>query len=448
MPSAAVELSLIIQRVYQQGDDYSTIYYHYDGRGGYGGGSYNIPENGGGYGGGNYGSGGPRTYHPNNVFGERVLYNYDSKTLREIQELIFMLSHEGKLPARMQRMETQNAKLKEKLQKPISVSCEASTFETFLDLLVEELEIAIFVDKQAFEDEDMSNPLDGEISLDVTDLPALSVLELALCQIDETGYRLNNGILEILPSTMLENPTTLRVYPVADLLTADGNELFHIHNLITTLCVLFKLSDNQYGTYSPDRDEERFFMPFQKKLLVAWLPQQQHEQLKALLHAMRHDGQYPAALQARLDANQELYAKLQAEISFECQEMFFPEMIQSLHKQTGLTFFVDETALVCENMEHAFDNLITLRMQNQSIETVLDYAMRQMGEDVDFIAWNGVVYIAPRVVCEYKTEPFFFVYPIQRLAKQEPERFLPPSKSEAPPPVDVVPDSDDGGFTF
>ncbi|MCL2119968.1 MAG: hypothetical protein FWH27_16240 [Planctomycetaceae bacterium] len=395
---------------------------------------------------------------PLSVFGNRVLLDAGSKTVRDINELIFMLSHEGKLPARLERIEAKNAALEEKLQQPVTLSMEEVPFAEFLDHLPHELEIAVYVDKQAFYEEDyFGNPLDWEISLDVTNLPAISALELALCQVEDTWYYFHDGILEITPTAVVNKTRAIypRVYFVADLLTGGCGKTYQIDDLIATLQILFRVWDRSMINYDDDGDE-RFFMPFQEKTLVAHLTQKEHKKLEALLHAMRYDGFYPPAQQARLDANQELYAKLQTEISVDFEHTPLSEMLQSLKEQTRLTFFVDIKAFENEDiLFYPSDEEVTLRMRNQSVETVLNYALRQLDREAGFVAWNGVVCIVPQIVCENRAEPLFFVYPAKRLANQEPERFpltpengIPPSRDEPPEVEEGASFSDDSEDDF
>ena len=183
-PGTAEQLANIVQKIYFPNLGRATFLrpnpniggsYGGDDQGGHSGGYYNIPENS------NYSFSNRWEAAALNAFGDRVLFDADSKTVRDINELIFMLSHEGKLPARLQRLEAKNAALEAKLQQPITLSMHEMPFEKFLDLL-SEMGISVFVDIQAFDAENCSGPLDEMVSPDVTNLPAICALELALCQ--------------------------------------------------------------------------------------------------------------------------------------------------------------------------------------------------------------------------------------------------------------------------
>ena len=346
------------------------------------------------------------------LFRKRLILNHNSKTLRDINELIDMIANRGTLPARLQRIEAKNAELEEKLHRPIMVSLEDVTFADFLELLRNELGIAIWVDERAFMNEDMDDPLEEAISLNLTELPAICALELLQAGdplYDMKGYRFNNGVLEILPWITAKQNNYPRVYDVADLLSQGNAKTGKIDELIATFETMFVLVDENEGS---------FLMPFQNTLLVAYLPQHQHKQLEAALFAMRNGGQLPPLQQMRADLNRELYERLQQEVSIDFDGILFSEALDSLKEQTGLTFVANEKEFENEDSPYPLDHDVTLKLQNQSLESVLYFLMRQL-DDADFIAWNGVVYIAPQVTCERKNEPYFFVYPVEQQQQEE-----------------------------
>ena len=378
-----------------------------------------VTSGSGSYGGSSSDAIAPNCYEPMllALFRERLILNHNSKTLRDINELIDMIANRGALPARLQRIEAKNAELEEKLHQPITVSLkEDATFADFLELLRNELGIAIWVDEPAFMTEDLESPQEQKILLNVTELPAICALELILPQLEDAGYRFNDGILEFLPQVYVDLKNYPRVYDVANLLSQGDDKTGKIDKLIATFETMFVLVDE---------NEDSFFLPFQNTLLVAYLPQYQHKQLEAALFAMRNGGQLPPLQQKRADLNRELYEKLQQEVTVDFEDTFFAEALDSLKEQTGLTFVAIKKEFENEDLASPLDYEVTLKMQNQSLETVLYLLMRQL-EDADFIVWNGVVYIAPSLTCERKNEPYFFVYPIEQVLKPKPKQPEPP----------------------
>ena len=444
--TAAEELHKIIDAIYFSNTGWGWY--------GYGGdlnvvhGSYQIEDDlasqeatfGGGYGGSSSDAIAPNCYEPKllALFRERLILNHNSKTLRDINELVDMIANRGALPARLQRIETKNAELEEKLHKPITVSLEEdATFADFLELLRNELGIVAWVDNEAFVTEDLDNPLEGTIALSVTELPTICALELILPQLEDAGYRFNDGILEILPQDIVEQKGYPRVYDVADLLAKSCSETGKIDELIATFETMFVLGSEPGQPYY---DENSFFLPFQNTLLVAYLPQHRHKQLEAALFAMRNGGQLPPLQQKRADLNRELYERLQQEVTVDFEDTPFVEALDSLTKQTGLTFVAIEKEFENEDLANPLDYEVTLKMQDQSLETVLYFLMRQL-EDADFIVWNGVVYIAPSLTCERKNEPYFFVCPIEQALKPKPV----PPQTEV---IDVKAEQQEEPFDF
>ena len=424
--TVAEELGKIIDAIYFSNTGWGWY--------GYGGdidviGAYQIEDDlappertfGGGYGGISSDAIAPNCYEPKllALFRERLILNHNSKAFRDINELIDMIANRGALPARLQRIEAKNTELEDKLQQPISVFLrEDVAFAEFLELLRNELDIAIWVDEPAFMSEDLESPLEEMLSLNVTELPTICVLELLLPQLDEVGYRFNNGILEILPQIIVEQKNYPRVYDVVDLLLQGDDKTGKIDELIAMFETMFVLPPSA-SHVDPDMFDETssFLLPFQNNLLVAYLPQRQHKQLEAALFAMRNGGQLPPLQQKRADLNRELYERLQQEVTVDFEDISFAEALDSLVEQTGLTFVANENDFYTEDLPYPIDDgFVTLKMQNQSLETVLYFLMRQL-DDVDFIIWNGVVYIAPSLTCERKNEPCFFVCPVEQVLK-------------------------------
>jgi hypothetical protein len=221
------------------------------------------------------------------------------------------------------------------------------------------------------------------------------------------------------------------VYHVADLIGSCAKAP-EILDLIATLKVLLGAgsSDCRFDEY--EVEDHEFLTSFQGKMIVAHVTQEQHRQMEAVLYALRNEGRCPPAEQSRLDANQDLYEKLQTVISAEFEDMPLGELLQIFKERTGVTFFVDDYAFTAEDICNPVEETISLNVQNRSLETVLRLALRQV-EETDFLAWNGVVYIAPANACEHRPEPFFFVFPTERLKNLEPERFSVPRETETRP---------------
>ena len=121
---------------------------------------------------------------------------------------------------------------------------------------------------------------------------------------------------------------------------------------------------------------------------------------------------------------------MQQEVTVDFEEITFGEALDSLTEQTGLTFVAIEEDFNIEDLPYPIDvGVVTLKMQDQSLETVLSLLMRQLDE-TDFIVWNGVIYIAPKEVCEKKNEPYFFVYLVEQALKPKPKQPEQPPKVE------------------
>ena len=113
-------------------------------------------------------------------------------------------------------------KKEEKIYKALDmetdINVEDAPLQELLDQWKSEFGIDIIVDQKSFESEDMGDPLETSITLNVSGLLFRNALKLVLRQVEnDTSYIIRDEVLTLVPTVIAEKTLEIRAYPVGDL---------------------------------------------------------------------------------------------------------------------------------------------------------------------------------------------------------------------------------------
>lgn len=118
-------------------------------------------------------------------------------------------------------------KKEEKIYKSLDletdVNVEAMPLQELLDQWKVEFGIDIFVDEKSFDTEDVTNPLDEPITMNVSGILFRNALKLALRQVEDTSYIIRDEVLTLVPTDIAKQTLEIRAYPVGDLVVPIEN---------------------------------------------------------------------------------------------------------------------------------------------------------------------------------------------------------------------------------
>lgn len=117
-----------------------------------------------------------------------------------------------------------------KLQTRISAPFAEIPLSDVLSYIADKTGTRTYVDARALEDiaVELEN---ATVTMELEEVPAEMVLELALSQFD-LGYYLRSGVIIVTSMDVAERHTEVRIYPVADLVGRDYGRLEHLREVI------------------------------------------------------------------------------------------------------------------------------------------------------------------------------------------------------------------------